>query len=122
MDTASPPAPKRLTARSRRLWAAVLADFELSPAELMTLEQALRLLDRADEAAAVVAREGMSCTDRYGGRRAHPLLDVEVRCRRQFADMTRMLGVRLDDTVPGRPALAAKPGPKPRRANLRPAS
>lgn len=119
MSTNIPPPPDGLTLRSRRLWAGILKDFELSPAELMTLEQALRVLDRADEAAALVAAEGMATTDRYGGRRAHPLLDVEIRCRRQHVDMVRMLGVRVDETTPARSTRGAKPGPKTRRAPLR---
>src|SRR5688572_18121750 len=104
-----PPAPKKLTTRSRDLWRSVLSDFELAPAELVSLEQALRLLDRADEAAARVAAEGMSVLDRYGGIRAHPLVDVEVRCRRQFVDIAKSLGVRLDETSP-RTRAGGKPG------------
>jgi hypothetical protein len=114
-----PPAPKGLTARSRRLWTAILTDFEMAPAEVATLEQALRLLDRADEAAGIVAAAGMITEDRYGCIRAHPMLDVEVRCRRQYVDMTRMLGVRFDEPTPSRATTGAKTGPKPRRAPLR---
>lgn len=113
-----PKTPIALSRRSGRLWRDVLAAWELSPAEKVVLENGLRSLDRADQAAAVLSDEGISSVDRYGAPRAHPLVDVEVRCRREFASAVRQLGVKLVDEQPTR-RRGAKPGPKPKRPPLR---
>ena len=79
--TDSPRPPADLSARSKRLWVAVLAGFELSPAELELLRSALISLDRADQAAEVVKRDGVVVVDRYGTPKQHPACDVEARNR-----------------------------------------
>jgi hypothetical protein len=112
-----PASPKGLTPRSRRLWRAILDDYELSDAEQTVLENGLRMLDRAGEAAAIVSAEGLTVVDRYGGTRAHPMLDAEVRCRREFAAAVRQLGVKLVESMPAPRRKTS--GPKPRVARLR---
>jgi hypothetical protein len=86
--------PRGLSARSRRLWRAVLAEFELSDAELAVLREALVSLDRADAAAAVVVAEGVLTRDRYGCWKANPATDVELRNRSLFARLIAQLGVK----------------------------
>lgn len=88
--------PEGLTVRSGRLWASVTAAFELSEAELEVLRCALEALDRADAAAEVVKREGVTVTDRYGTPKAHPAVDVESRSRALFARLVAQLGIRLE--------------------------
>ena len=95
--TTTPKAPSGLTKRSRDLWSAVLADYDLGPAELEVLRGALESLDRADEAAKVLKAEGLSTVDRYGSPKAHPLLDVEQRCRTAFRQSVRQLGLEVED-------------------------
>lgn len=106
--------PKGLDGTRRALWRAIVADFELSDAEYRVLEDALRLTQRADQAAAVVDVEGVTVRDRYGSPKAHPAVDVETRCRATAARLFAQLGVRLvDDPGP------VRPGPAPRTARGR---
>lgn len=112
-----PAAPAALTPRSRKLWRAVLAEFELSPAELELLRSALVALDRADEAAAIIAAEGVVTVDRYGSPKAHPATDVESRNRALYGRFLAQLGVKATVESVRR---GAKSGPRPRVAPLRP--
>lgn len=95
--TTTPKAPTGLSKRSRDLWVAVLHDYDLGPAELEVLRGALVSLDRADEAADVLKVDGLSAPDRYGSPKAHPLLDVEQRCRTAFRQSVRQLGLEVED-------------------------
>lgn len=101
--TTTPKCPTGLSKRSRDLWSAVLADYDLGPAELEVLRGALVSLDRADEAAEVLKTDGLSTVDRYGSPKAHPLLDVEQRCRTAFRQSVRQLGLEVDDDTPRAP-------------------
>lgn len=109
-----PAAPRPLTDRSRKLWRAVLGQYELSDAELAVLEQALRSLDRADQAAEVLTKEGLMTVDRYGATRSHPAVDIELRHRTTFARLIGQLGVKLPAETPG-PRRGARAG---RRENV----
>ena len=97
MSDTAPKAPSGLSKRSRDLWVAVLADYDLGAAELEVLRGALESLDRADEAGEVLKRDGLSTVDRYGSPKAHPLLDVEQRCRTAFRQSVRQLGLEVED-------------------------
>jgi phage terminase small subunit len=113
-----PKAPAGLSRRSVRLWKAVLEEFELSPAELELLRSALVALDRADQAAEVITAEGVTTTDRYGGAKMHPAVDVEARNRALYGRFVAQLGVKATvESVRNR--VGAKPGPRPRAARLR---
>ncbi|HEX9765348.1 MAG TPA: hypothetical protein VGA36_01195 [Nitriliruptorales bacterium] len=100
--------------RSRALWAQIVAAWELAEGEEVVLENGLRLLDRADEAAAVLAVDGLVVVDRYGGTRAHPMVDLELRGRREFNAVIRQLGVRVVDEP--KASRAHRTGPAPRSA------
>jgi hypothetical protein len=93
-------APPGLTPRSQRLWRAVIDGFELSDAEVELLRNGLVALDRADEAAADVAKHGVTVLDRYGSLKANPAADIEARNRALFAAIVRQLGVRVTVDVP----------------------
>lgn len=112
-----PTAPSGLSTRARRLWRAVVGEYELAASELEVLNQALGCLDRADQAGAVVTAEGVTVLDRYGTPKAHPAADVEARNRALFAAMVRQLGIKVTDGSPR--SRRAKPGPKPRSARIR---
>ena len=88
-----PTAPKGLTRRSAALWRAIVGGYVLSAGELEVLRQACASLDRADEAAVVLADQGLLTVDRYGATRAHPAVDVELRHRMLFARLIAQLGV-----------------------------
>jgi hypothetical protein len=116
-EPAIPKPPAGLSRRSRALWRDTVDEFELSASELFVLENGLRCLDRADEAAAVVNREGVTVLDRYGSPKAHPAVDVEVRCRAAFNAAMRQLAVKVTDDAPVR--RGARTGPSPRLAQRR---
>ena len=103
----TPKPPTGLTPRAEQLWRDVLADFELSPAQLQLLATACESLSTADRADEVIRVQGMTVVDRYGGTRQHPMLDVALRSRQAFARTMNVL--KLDATVQhptrlGRPA------------------
>ena len=113
-----PRPPAGLSKRSAKLWRQVLDEFELSPAELELLRNALVALDRADEAAAIIAAEGIVTLDRYGSPKQHPATDVESRNRALYGRFLAQLGVKASvESV--RHHYGAKRGPKPRSAALR---
>jgi hypothetical protein len=103
--------PGSLDRRRRALWRAIVADYELSDAEYQILEDALRLTQRADEAANIVNDEGVTIADRYGTPKTHPAVDVELRCRVNAARLLRQLHVELPDHAVPRPS---QPGPRKR--------
>lgn len=111
-------APDGLSDRSADLWRATVAEFELSAAEMELLRNALLSLDRADQAAAVIAEQGLTTTDRYGGSRPHPAVDIEHKSRALFGRLVAQLGIKLDETQPRRLGMA-KPGPRPKTAHMR---
>lgn len=94
--------PAGLSPRSAALWRATHSDFDLSAAEIELLTEALRALDRADQARQVVDRDGPVVPDRYGSPKAHPAVDIEARARAFYAAAVRQLGVRESDPPPSR--------------------
>jgi hypothetical protein len=88
--------PDGLSERAGRLWVAVMAEYELSDAEQEVLRCACVALDRADEAAAVVAAEGMVTLDRYKSPKVHPAADLEARSRALFARLVAQLGIKVE--------------------------
>lgn len=92
-----PPPPDGLTERSQALWRNVVAKHARSPGKLALLEQALRSLDRADEAAAAVRRDGMTATtEKTGAVHIHPLLKAEREFRAQFIAAWSRMGLAHD--------------------------
>jgi uncharacterized protein with PIN domain len=87
--------PRGLSKRAGRLWRAVLAEYDLSEAEFEVLRCACEALDRADEAGAIVSREGVVVLDRYGSPKVHPAADLEARSRALFARLVAQLGVKV---------------------------
>lgn len=109
--------PSGLSERAAALWRDVHDEFELAPAEVELLTEACRALDRADEAAAVVDRDGLVVSDRFGSPKAHPAIDVERSARAFFAAAVKQLQIHATEASPTRSG--AKPGPKPRLRAVR---
>ncbi len=100
------PPPKGSKAAGRRLWAAVLSDFELDEAELALLRQAVRVADTCEDLKVLVDDEG-PVTGAGERLRAHPAL-VELRQQRiVLARLIVALRVPLgeDETKQGAPRL-----------------
>lgn len=107
-------APDELKPAGRRLWRAVLRDFELGEHEKAVLLEAARTVDLIDELQAVVTEEGVTAPSSQGIR-AHPAL-VEARQQRlTLAKLLASLRIPLDDEQ--------QTGRLPqRRSGVRPAS
>lgn len=105
------PPPKGAKAAGRRLWTAVLNDFELDEHELVLLRQAVRVSDTCDDLQAVINAEGplLGAGDR---QRSHPAV-VELRQQRiVLARLIVALRVPLgEDEQPkqGAPRLQRRP-------------
>jgi len=90
-DTPQPRPPAGLSARSRSLWEKYAPAGE-SAGRLALLEEALRALDQADCARAIVDRDGLILS---GGKipHLHPAVRVEHQARAQFVKMWDHLGL-----------------------------
>ena len=91
-----PRAPEGARTAGKRLWKAVLSDFELAEHELALLRQAVRVADLCDQLQAVVEAEGPVL--RVDGQpRTHPAV-VELRQQRiVLARLVVALRVPLGD-------------------------
>jgi hypothetical protein len=76
-----PKAPSGVGPAGRRLWRAVLADFELAEHEMTLLRQAVHVADACDELQKVVDEEGPLTPTRLGDVKTNPAL-VELRQQR----------------------------------------
>lgn len=105
--TKPPRAPADLSPAARKLWAKLHDDYVIDDAaRLATLHEGLKAYDRAQEAGAILAREGVTVRDRYGTPKSHPAVDIELRARAQFLAAMKALQFKADDTPPpkiGRP-------------------
>lgn len=101
-----PRAPAHLSARSRKLWRRLVEDYGLDeePHALEVLRLALEAVDRAEEARSLLAREGLTVTDRFGQVKAHPMCAVErdsaIRAARMFRELSLDGDVPSDARVP----------------------
>lgn len=94
-----PPAPRGSSTAGKRLWAAVLADYELAEHELTLLVQAVRTVDLLERLHAVIIEAPV-----LDGDRPHPAI-VEARQQRiVLARLVAALRVPMgDDEDEGRP-------------------
>src|SRR5512133_3567443 len=78
--------PSGLKSAGRRLWAAVVSKYVLTPAELANLAEACRTKDELDRLErAVRALPDLTTTGSTGQPKVHPLL-AEVRAHRQLLE------------------------------------
>ncbi|WP_353708967.1 P27 family phage terminase small subunit [Cellulosimicrobium sp. ES-005] len=98
--TQAPPPPAELRAPGVELWDAIVADFELGPAEAAQLEEACRTRDRIRDLDAAVAKDGIMIPSSQG-MRLHPAV-AEARAHRlAMARILATLGVPgLDEDAP----------------------
>jgi hypothetical protein len=64
--------PEGLKEAGRRLWADSLSGWDIQPEQFSVLENLCRSQDRIVELQELLAREGMTTTDRFGQIVAHP--------------------------------------------------
>jgi len=90
--TRLPRAPQGLSGRSQSLWRATNRDYVLAQHELALLAEALKSLDRAEQARGMVDVEGITVLGRSGPR-AHPAVAVERDARTLAARLFRELSL-----------------------------
>ena len=94
--------PAGLSEKSCRIWKELVPARGVSPGRLILLAVALRALDRADQAAEIVEREGMvTVTKTTGLSHAHPALKVERDARQQFLQAWSKLSLAWDVEADG---------------------
>lgn len=70
--------PKHLSSIARKLWRDTCASHTvIDPNQFALLRAACESFDRANEAREILAREGLTVTDRFGQQKAHPCAAVE---------------------------------------------
>ena len=95
--------PPHLSERSQQLWRDIVPRRASSPERLTMLRTALECLDRADEAARVIATEGMtSKTETTGAIHVHPLVRIEKESRLTFIRCWDLLGLQWCSETDGR--------------------
>jgi hypothetical protein len=86
----------------KRLWRAVLADYELSAAELETLRQACRVVDYLARIDTALMDSELTVEGYKGQPRAHPLLAAAADQRRVLDGLFRSLALPLPEEEEGR--------------------
>jgi len=88
--------PKGTRAGGRRLWRAVVADFDLAPWELDLLRQSVAVVDNCESLQAIAGKEGLLLEDRV-----HPAT-IELRLQRVL--LVKLLAdLRIPDDDEPRP-------------------
>lgn len=99
--------PKGLSTEARTWWKRLSSEYEISDdAGLLLLETAMQAFDRLRECQAAIERDGPMVLDRFGQRKAHPLLPTERDARAQMLAALRALNLDVEPLHdrPGRPA------------------
>jgi nucleotide-binding universal stress UspA family protein len=94
MNHKTPNPPKGLQTSGKALWRAVLAEFDLSPAELRLLHEAGRTTDELDRLAAAMPDASLTVMGSRGQPRPSPLLDE---ARKHRDTLVRLLTALKED-------------------------
>lgn len=87
-------APPGLSKAASEWWKKLQAEYEIiDHAGLLLLEQALRSFDRAEEARALIDKEGAVIRDRFNQPRQHPACQVERDSRAAVVKTLAALGI-----------------------------
>lgn len=99
--------PKGLSTEAKRWWKRLRTEYEIEDdAGLLLLQTGLEAFDRMRHAQEAIRAEGMTVLDRFGQRKAHPLLPAERDARAQMLAALRALNLDVEPLQdrPGRPA------------------
>src|SRR5947199_10168688 len=72
-----PKPPKGLSPGAKSWWKKIASGWELDEAGFLVLETALECFDRMRQAQKIVAKDGITATDRFGQAKVHPAVLVE---------------------------------------------
>jgi P27 family predicted phage terminase small subunit len=100
------PAPRHLSSRAKAFWRTVLDGHILEPFQLELLRRACEQLDRADQARAVLEREGLTTLDRFGQPKEHPAVAIERQAHLAIARLLRELNLDVSPPDSRPPTLA----------------
>ncbi len=114
----APPAPNALGPRGRKLWRAIVAQYELRLDELVVLEEACRTLDDVERLRSALVGADLLVLGSAGQQRAHPLLTELRQSRSLLAAHFRQLGLPDMDTA-GTAMVRPKSTPHQRAARAR---
>lgn len=95
-------APAHLSSQRRELWREIAETYPLEAQHFALLTAACELLDRADEARLLVAKQGILINGRFGSR-ANPACAIEAQAKTAAARLLRELGLGGDDPGDSRP-------------------
>ena len=99
-STSTPKPPSGLSAEAEVWRKKIIEGYEITDdAGLLILMTAMEAFDRLRECQRVLASEGLTCTDRFGQTRAHPLTAVERDSR--TALLRSLKALNLDIEAPG---------------------
>jgi P27 family predicted phage terminase small subunit len=100
-----PRAPKGLTGEARSWWRKICSGWQLDDAGFLILQSGLECLMRVREAQAILLKEGIVVTDRFGQLKAHPATVVERDCKAGLLKALRALNLALEplNEAAGRP-------------------
>ena len=94
MTRPAPKAPSGLSKPAAIWWGKLIDEYSINDASgLLLLEQALRSLDRAEEARRLIDKEGSMVLDRFQQQRAHPAIQTERDSRAAVVRTLAALGI-----------------------------
>ena len=96
--------PEYLQNDTKKWLKTVIKDYDLEGHHMKILIAAAEAWDRITEAREIVTKEGAYILDRFGQRKAHPALKVEIDNKTLFARLIRELNLDIEPPkAPGRP-------------------
>lgn len=106
MSTAKTP-PKDLSTEARTWWKRLVSEYAIDDdAGQLLLQTAMEAFDRMRLAQEAIREDGVTVFDRFGQRKAHPLLPAERDARSQMLAALKALNLEVEPLHdrPGRPA------------------
>jgi P27 family predicted phage terminase small subunit len=101
MKNSPPTPPKHLSAEAQAWWRRLTEQWDLDDPSLLILEGALEAFDRMRAAQAIIAKEGVTCKDRFKQIKQHPATLVERDAKATLLRGIKALGLDLEPINPG---------------------
>jgi len=95
--TSPPKPPTGMSTEAMGIWKRLHAEYELGDTgAVQILTAALKAFETMRQAEALIAKEGVCTSDRYGTPKAHPAVDIAKNARAQWLNALRMLGLHRE--------------------------
>lgn len=94
--------PDHLSEEMKKFYKSLQSEFDFETHHLVILTRACLCLDRADQAREEVKKDGLTVTDRYGSKKAHPAVKIEIDCKNTARLLLRELGLDLESSSEAR--------------------